>query len=476
MATYFVCSAAAGTNTGASWVNAHVSIPGCMTAQALVGGDIIYVHNTHNYVAGAAITWTLPETGNGLVKVICVDGGDAAFTALGAGMGSTIGSQTSGAIENTNGNFAFGIGLPADAACALLVHGIAIQAGAGGNSAAADINLSITGAGWLKFQQCAFYTNSTNAGAVMTIGVTSSDAGRSIEFLHCTFRFASTSQLIATNGGRIKFIGCSVHASGSTPTTLFQPIATAKGEVECYGCDWTKTTNLLDQSNTGTFRFFAANCAIATPITGTHPGVGGRTSEFHACAAADAGNGANMLAYYKEDAWGIVQDDQVVYLTSNPSQGTQDDGTATSYSFYMNTTAAVGVHAALYTPWIYKKVTSTGSKTISMKVADTEGALLKNTELWMEVQYVGGAQLADTPQSQHELTALLQGATIYQDYVTGGSNLTDTGEAWTAITETGTYTLSKTVTIDEQGYVRCRVGLGKDTTNPVYVDGSVTIA
>ena len=32
------------------------------------------------------------------------------------------------------------------------------------------------------------------------------------------------------------------------------------------------------------------------------------------------------------------------------------------------------------------------------------------------------------------------------------------------------------VTLDEQGYVRCRVGLGKDTTNPVYVDPKITVA
>jgi len=56
MATYWVKSGQGGTDAGTSWANAAESIPGLMTAQAIAGGDVIYVHNTHAYNAGAAIT------------------------------------------------------------------------------------------------------------------------------------------------------------------------------------------------------------------------------------------------------------------------------------------------------------------------------------------------------------------------------------------------------------------------------------
>lgn len=197
-------------------------------------------------------------------------------------------------------------------------------------------------------------------------------------------------------------------------------------------------------------------------------------AEFHGCAAVDGTNGANVLAYYKEDAFGIVQDDQTVYVTSSPAQGSQDYGTATSYSLKMTPSALALVYQPLYTPWIYVKVASTGSKTITMKAADTESALLKNATLWLEVEYMGGAAPTNSPQSALEGTYPLFG--VVHDVTAAGSDLTDSAEAWTGIAETGTYTLSKTVTLDEQGYIRCRVGLGIDTTNPVYVDPKITVS
>ena len=67
--------------------------------------------------------------------------------------------------------------------------------------------------------------------------------------------------------------------------------------------------------------------------------------------------------------------------------------------------------------------------------------------------------------------------TLSRDVVASGSSLTNTSETWTGTggwSNTKTYTLSKTITVDEYGYIRARVGLAKD--EDVYVDPKITVA
>lgn len=469
MATYWVKSGAGGTDAGTSWANAAESIPGLMVAQAIAGGDIIYVHNTHAYNAGATITWTLPESGTGLVQVICVDGGDATGASL---VDGTVGNITTGAVEETGGNFSFTVETAASNSL-LYVHGITFKTAAGASSSAADIHIKNSSNGRISFNACSFWVNSTNTQATINTGSNTSSV---IVFNNCTFR-SENSQGFANSGGVCRYFNCVWSSSGTAPTTVFAALAGSRtNTIECVACDWARGTNVVTVASTGNTIFKASGCAIGTPTTGTHLGRLGGEYEFIACAPADGTNGADMLSYYLETAYGVVEDDQTVYLTTGSATGEQDDGTNTQYSLKMNASTIAGITEPLYTPWFAQFVGSTGSKTISVKCADTEAAVLKDTELWLEVAYHGGSQLANSPQMQIEETSPLQTSTIYRDVTAAGSNLSDTGEAWTGITETGTYTLSKSVTLDEQGYVLCRVALAKDTTNPVYVDPKITVA
>lgn len=470
MPTYWVKSGSGGSGDGSTWANAAESIAGLMTAQAIAGGDIIYVHNTHSFNAGAAITWTLPESGTGLVKVLCVDGGDATGASL---VDGTVGSLTTGATETTGGNFVFTISTVNDDA-ALYVYGFSITAGAGTATGSSNITLSNVG-GRVIFENCALWINSTVTSPLISIGTTGTTTGTKAVFIGCSFRFGNAAQKIAPRGP-IEFINCSINGSGSSPTTLFIPSSAARTVMTVAGCDFSAATNVVDVSIASQTIALFNNCVIGTPTTGTHSGFNGGFHEFHACGPVDGTNGPDLLNYFADGPTGVVEDDQSVYLTTGGAQGKQDDGTATSYSFKLTPNANASFVTPLYTPWVYVYVGATGSKTFTMKCADTESAVLKNNELILEVEYVGGAQVANSPQSQHETTGPLVSGTIFSDATAAGSNLTDTGEAWTGITETGTYTLSKTVTVDEYGYVRCRAGLGKGTTNPVYVAPKIGVA
>jgi hypothetical protein len=129
-------------------------------------------------------------------------------------------------------------------------------------------------------------------------------------------------------------------------------------------------------------------------------------------------------------------------------------------------------------------VTSTGAKSITLKVAHTESAVLKENEIWMEVEYMGepgltGTQrVANSPHAQLELDddVVLAPSSLCIDPLAAGDNRTDTAEAVNNITGEKTHTLTASVTLDEVGPIRCRIALAKDTTNPVYVNAKIGIA
>lgn len=480
MTDYWVKSGTGGDDSGSSWANAAESIAGLITAQALAPGDTIYVHNTHNYTANAAISWQIPESGSGLVQILCVDGGDPTGASL-----SGVGNLTTGARESTGGAYAFTITPGTLTSAQLFIHGITIESGSSSTtSGSADILIGSSNSGHIIFSSCTFYIYSTSTSAQIIAGITTGGFGHFI-YRNCIFKFTATGsgQCYLVNSGWHIFENCNCGA-GVAPASLFQSQISARAIVLCSSCDWSNSTVLVNQTNVCMTYFSFVNCAITTPITGTHGAAEYPIVECRASAAADGTNGADILAYYFESGLGIIEDDQTIYLTTGSAQGTQDDGTATSYSLKMQPTSLVAKALPLYTPWIYKKVTSTGDKTITMKACDagTDADELHTSELWLEVEYMGepgvtGTQrVADSPMSILEVDddCPVQSGTIYRDVTAAGADRTDTDEAWTGITETNTYTLTASVNLAEQGYIRCRVGLAFD--RDVYVDPKIGVA
>jgi len=486
MTAYYVRAGTAGNDSGSSWANAAESVNAVVAAVTVGSGDIFYVHNTHAANVGGAITWTFPEGSTaGAVLVLCVDGGDAAWSNP-AAMGTTVGTLTTGASETTGGNTAFTINASSSGDARAFIHGITIQAGAGASSSSADIIVGGAPFQQIEFAHCTLHTNSTSGLALITLGGTAGNFGNRFIFTNCTFTFGATGQALNVTGGRKTFVNCTT--AGTAPTTLFVPTALCKAVVECFSCDWSASTNVVSQALTGLLTYAMHNCVIATPVTGTSTNT--CEAEFMACDAVNANPGAgtaNILNYYRENFFGVVEDDQDVYLTTGGAQGEQDDGTDTSYSLKMSPSAAVTQYFPLYTPWISVFVPSTGSKTVALKIATTRASALNKGEVWMEVEYMGepGAtgttRVANSPHSQVEVDddCPIVSGTIHRDPTATGTGRTDTSEAWTGVTETETNTLTATVSCDSIGYIRCRVGLGlyaAGATNPIYVDPKISVS
>lgn len=476
MANHWVKSGSGGADNGTSWSNAAESLEGLLAAATVAAGDTIYVHNTHAFSKGAAYSLTMPESGAGMLKILCVDGGDATGASL---VDGTVGTATTGAVEQTGGNFALTFAARAD--CTIYVSGLMLKAGSGGNAGSASISPAQGNGLWI-YENCRFELDSTSVSPAIKFPDSTLGA---LECKHTVFKFGATGQGVEIARGRTLLCGCSLDTSGSAPTLLFKRSSSVLGpNVTSHACDWSHCTMVWTTDIDGSGRALFSNCVIATPTTGS-PYASGASVEFMACAPADGTNGADILSYYFEDNYGTVQDNQTVYKATGGAQGEQDDGTDTSYSLQMDPSADVDVGCPLYTPWVYVLVGSTGSKTVAMKVAHTEAAVLTDADVFMEVEYMGepgltGTQrVANSPMSVIEVDddcPTVTGSLARDVLPASAANRTDDAvDDWTGLTGEKEHTLTATVTCDEVGYLRCRVGLTKDTTNPVYVDPKVSV-
>lgn len=479
MATWFVKSGTGGTDNGSSWENAAESIAGLVAAQAVNGGDTVIVHPTHSYTnPTTSLSIVLPENSVATpLYLICADGGDPTGASL---SGTTVGNLATGATEKCAQNYTSTLNSQNYINTALYVYGMTIQAWA----TASGGTLIIQGVGGkLVAVNCTFELTGGLASSLITIGAVGYNP--QVDLRGCTFKFSHASQYIRLDGGQVNLTQCKIDSAGTSPTSLFKWQSNrVTGVIECAGCNFASCTNVVDQGTYTSAKFLASNCVISTPVTGTNQGHSAIESEFLACAAVDGTNGADILSYYKENYNGVVEDSQTVYLTTGGATGEQDDGTDTPYSLWMKPTANATKATPLYTPWVYTLVGSTGDKTVTMKACDagTDADELHDSEIWMEIEYMGepgatGTQrTADTPMSVHEVddACIVASGTQWRNPIAAGADRTDTDDAWTGITETNSYTFTASVNCAEVGYIRCRIGLAFD--RDVYVDPKVNVA
>jgi hypothetical protein len=247
------------------------------------------------------------------------------------------------------------------------------------------------------------------------------------------------------------------------------------GPVTVSGGDFSTATNLVNigvADEEVILRF--NNCKLPTNVvTGTHFGTGSSVIECTSCSTGD-----NSYEYYYQDGHGIITHDTGIYLTTGGLTLVDTDGAsvALSQKFVPNSTY-VSKAFPLIGPWSYGFISSTGSKTISAKIAYDNATALKDTECWLEVEYMGGIAAANCPQTEQTSTAPLVSGTTSRDILAAGSNLSDTAAAWTGTggwSNKKTATLSKTVTVDEIGNFRARLCVGANQT--VYFDPVLTVA
>jgi hypothetical protein len=444
MADYYVRS---GGNDGGSYFNSspYASLKALTDAVTLTENDTVYFASDHESATLSA-TYT----------VTCPNDSGLRFLSV----NRTTRALEIGAHERTNGNYSYVIN------GALYVYGMTFSAGAGISQGSAVVGLARSNVpvDIQLFDACTFWINSTNSSAHFAIGGSDNTNRHTVKLQDCAFTFIADVGTIRIYGA--SYVDMQDCILSSAVTTLF-PVQTSRGMPNLLmntGCDYSLATNLFDVTLADDpFVVAMVGCLVpSTLVTGTHPGPGSINLNLQGCGTA-----TDDFAYgfYNNDGTGVVQQNTSVYLTTGGASFKDTDGATVPMSLSLTPSTHARYVTPLYTPWFNVEITATGSKTFSVKTAHTEAAVLKDNELWLEVEYMGNAA---HPQLTNVTTA--------SDIIAAGSNLTDTTEAWTGITSEKTHTLSKTVTVSQQGWARARVALAKQTTNAVYVDPQVTVS
>ena len=150
------------------------------------------------------------------------------------------------------------------------------------------------------------------------------------------------------------------------------------------------------------------------------------------------------------------------------SGGAQIGTTPTAW--LITTTASCGESAPFYTPWIYGRVNSTGSRTFDCYITNDTGDLT-DAEAWLEVEFLSesGEAIWDLASDQRVITA------------TAVAQTDDTTSTWTGTGPAFTYKqkLSVTATVNQAGQYRVRVAVGKTSvagSRYLYIDPAVTVS
>lgn len=458
------------TNNGVEWTarapdNWTHAMPGIyyivadVTTKRMVANDTIYVKNTHVRNLTVAQDWHFPETG--VNKLLSVD----ASLNLVAGAKET---STGGNVNTCVQGFVYAYGLIIEASTNS-TKGVVSVGSRNNNSVTADCRQ--------VWDNCLFYPAGNTSGSSFNLGHQNNLRPNYLELRNCTLKGRHAATTLGIVGGMLtaKIYNLTFDNSGTAQTAPFytSDFYGLPQLIEVVSSDFSFcTTALVNWANITTIKPFFykfINCKIPSAVTTGTRGTATLEIECLNCSNSDT-----TIYYYKDNYYGITSTDTGIYLTTGASQAKEQNGTLTSFSLKTITNSNTTLIHSFELPWVSVFIGSTGSKTVSMKIAYDNATALKDSEIWIEVDYYGSTS---SPLSTIEGSFPIVSGTKSRDILAAGSSLSDTSEAWTGTsgwTNKKTHTLSKTVTVNQQGYIRCRVVIGK-ASQTVYVNQSITV-
>lgn len=412
-----------------------------------VAGDYIKLASTHSCSYGGVITYRFPLDGDAGVRVQSVN--------------KTTGVLEFGATEigGTNITLAF-VGQAH-------MYGMDFRSGSG-NSNNQGFTMSNSNECGFLFENCSFWLNNTGATSTITLG-TVHDEGNVTRLLNCKYRFGVAGHSFAL-GGNVEMRNVVPDPNCATVDKTFtEPVS--PGKLHASSCDFSKGTNLFSASTGRGFAFNFANCLFTDSFSLTLPTnrAKGFTLEAFSC-----GTGDNITGYTFLNQAGLVRESVTVYR-SGGAQTREQDGELVGYSLQLVGGPGQDSYEPLYTPWISIYNPSVGSVVVTLNAAyDSDTQDLSTSETWLEVEHYKDST---TPLSQMDTTApVVAGTTSRDTEITDAPQIALVGTTWNDPGALGLQkiALSKTVNVQQAGFIRVRVGHASPL--PLYVDPKILLS
>lgn len=447
MANVYVRSGAGGAGTGADWANAYTTLSAAFAAKA--AGDDFWVAGDHAESSASAITLTCPGTPSNPCRVICVSHtGSVPPVSTDLLTTATI-STTGNTSLAINGTF--------------YCRGVTITAG--DSTGTAHLNIGNTDVSWWqKYELCKLALGGSGSSSRIKINsVLNPGMDYRLELENSTLSFGAVGQGVLPHG-RLVWSGTSSALLGTVPTTLFLPVQyTASGDVDVIGVDLSAAgsgKNLVDVSVRcdSVFRFI--DCKLGSSVsftTGSITSQNGTRVYGINCDSADTN-----YRYFSQTYQGTITHETTIVRTSGASDGT------TTFSRKMVTTANSKWYSPLESDWMILWNETTGSSvTVTIPVI-TDNVTLKDSEAWVEVEYLGTSGFPLGSYARDRSADVL---------ASGTNQTTDSTSTWTTtgLTTPVKQSLSTSFTPQEKGPYRVRVVLAKASTT-MYFDPKIQVS
>lgn len=439
MANRYVYSGATGTGTGADWTNAHTTLAAAITAST--AGDTFFVAHDHAETTAAALTLTFKGTSTAPDRVLAVNrAGSVPPVAADLVATPTATVTTTGANAMTLISFVY-------------IYGIAFSCGTG----ASITSLLVVGGGAAHFvaENCQFRVPGTTGGNNnITLNGSGSGSGR-VRLINCQMYFGSVASGIKDLGGEIQWTNNGVNAlatSSLVPTTFINgnmegPITLSGVDLSSFGSGKT----LFTSTSYGFNPMRLVNCLLAASVS-IGSALSGARSYFELINCnLTGGNVRNERYLYT----GTLTSEYTIVRT-----GGATDGVA-AFSWKIVTTTGANHDALPFETFegVLWNTTIGSAKTLTVHVV-TDNVTLKDSEVWLEIEYLGAsANTLTTLASDSNATVLTTGA----NQATSTATWTTTG-----LTTPIKQSLDVTFTPQRAGLVRWRVRVAK-TSATVYI-------
>jgi hypothetical protein len=348
-----------------TWANA-AKYADYIANNRMAAGDRLLVSQAHVEAIAANLTITFPGTVATPCYFLCVDDSADPPTVL----------ATGAAIASTGSAF---LSLTAS----VIGYGISFSSSTGASGSEFRINTGVHTQRWIS---CDFISPSTAAaqyrinysGGGWNAGVTAFDG--------CRFKFGHTGTRLLTCG-QVRMNNVSFLSGGSTPTSIFGPVAGAPIDVEVTNSDFSALSAgvhlvaggsylgirivIRDTKMPASWSGFLMSAAITTA---------GMIAEAYNVDAGDT----NYTAW-TEDYSGTLRQDTGIYLSG--TNGMKLNGSIVPLSYKMTASSTAKYTTPKNGLWRALVNEITSSQTATLEIIHNESANLTDDEIWLELDY-----------------------------------------------------------------------------------------
>lgn len=450
-------------DNGSTWALAKATLAG---ADAIdTSGDQINLSSIHSESTAGNVTLScLSGSWAGATRILSVNDAAAPPTTLAAGaVVACTNTATSMKIFSGNGGTGY-------------VYGVTFQAGNAGSSRV-DLeigpNAAAPGDYYVRFEQCTFHLNTTNAVGLIYVPSNNGTTDKSsfVEWVNCYVKFGNAGHNVFLEGS-FRWNGGGAAAGGTSPTNIFNFISatatttTVGGPVLVENCDFSNfssTVNICATPNVRRVSFVIRNCKLPASWSGNLVAAIGTMSsgtrvEMYNCAA-----GATNYALWITDFIGEIKHETTVVRTGGANDG------VTSFSWKMSTqTGRAGFDSnPLVSPELSIYNSTTGSaKTLTVEMLTDSLTNLKNDEVWLEVNYLGSSA---TPIATRITSAKADTLATAADITASSTTWTTTG-----LTNPNKQKMAVTFTPQMKGWFHCKVMFAKSAAT-IYIDPKIAV-